>query len=151
MKHAVAISTQRVSRLMRHHLEKCNPGCEFDFLDSLQGLEDRFSALLRKKEKSALRKVLDSFSALTPVSVQDVVMQRISPDPDFFEKSATPARPKAKSGGRKAAEASATKAAPAPAPAAEEPEPVVPVPVETEVPSEFLMGEVFEEMPIADA
>lgn len=152
VKNAAIISTQRVSRLMRHHLEKSNPGSEFDFLDSLQGLEDRFSTLLRKKEKSVLRKVLENFSALTPVSVQDVVMQRISPDPDFFEKVTPPTRPKTRSAATKKSEAAAAaRPSQPPVPVVEEAEQALPAPVETEVPSEFLMGEVFEEMPIADA
>jgi hypothetical protein len=88
--HCIVISTARVSRLMRHHLEKTSPSAEFDFLDSLNSLEDRFLTIMRHKEKAVLRNVLANFSALTPVHVQDLVMQRISPESDFFEKAAQP-------------------------------------------------------------
>lgn len=93
LSHVVVISTERVSRLMRQHLQQTNPDCEFDFLDSLLDLEDRFMAVLGRKEKSALRQVLANFSALTPVHLQDVVMQKISPDPTFFEEPKPAPRP----------------------------------------------------------
>lgn len=83
--HVIVVCTERLSMLMRHHLEKSNPTAEFDFVDSLRGIEERIVAILARKEKSVLREVLANFASLTPVQVQDVVMQRISPEPATVE------------------------------------------------------------------
>lgn len=125
--HVIVVSTEKVSKLMRHHLQQTNPTCEFDFLDSLQNLEDRFMSILGRKEKTVLRQVLANFSALTPVHVQDVLMQRISPDPSFFaqgeERRPAPSRPQP----------------PAPEPVQENM-----APPEEEAGEFSMMGEVFE-------
>jgi len=83
--HVIVTSTERVSKLMRNHLQASNPNCEFDFMDSLAHLEERFMDVMRQKEKAVLRNVLANFSALTPVHVQDLLLQKISPEPTFFE------------------------------------------------------------------
>lgn len=98
--HVIVVSTDRVSMLMRNHLQKSNPGTEFDFIDSLHSFEDRLTAIFARKEKTVLREVLENFGHLTPVQVQDVVMQRISPalaplaPPPVRKKAAAPAAEK---------------------------------------------------------
>jgi hypothetical protein len=144
----VVVSTERVSMLMRHHLEKSNPEAEFDFLDSLRTLEDRLTAIFARKEKSVLKKVLENFGALTPVHVQDVVMQRISPEAAPAPVPAAPPPPpdpepeKPTRGKNNNKTAKEEAAAPPPPPPAPEP----PAPHEEEVPdTEFpMMGEVLE-------
>lgn len=143
--HVIVVSTERVSMLMRNHLAKSNPGTEFDFIDSLRGLEDRFTAIFARKEKSVLREVLENFGHLTPVQVQDVVMQRISPE------LAPPAPPPTR---KKAAAAAAEKPAAEPEKpskkgkaAKEEAPPPAPETVDEETPdTDFsMMSEVLDE------
>lgn len=127
--HVLVVSTERVSTLMRSHLEKSNPSTEFDFIDSLRGIEDRLNTIFSRKEKSVLRDVLANFGTLTPVQVQDVVMQRISPEeapptPPPAPKTAPTAAAKPsvepEKSGKKSKATKEEAAAPAPEPAEEE-------------------------------
>ncbi len=85
LEHVIVIATERISVLMRHHLEKSNAGSEFDFLDSLRGVEERLMSIFSRKEKTVLKAVMSDFGTLTPVSIQDAVMEHISPPGDVLE------------------------------------------------------------------
>lgn len=141
--HVVVVSTERVSMLMRNHLEKSNPGTEFDFVDSLGGVEERLTAIFARKEKSVLRDVLTHFGHLTPVQVQDVVMQRISPDLSL--PASPPARKKAALRAEKAASESEKPNKKAKA-AKEEGPPPAPEPADEETPdTDFsMMSEILD-------
>lgn len=82
--HVVIVSNERVSSLMRYHLEKSNPRTSFDVVDSLRALEEKFDGILREKEKRTLKECLEAFAALTPIRVQDLIMQRIAPDATYL-------------------------------------------------------------------
>jgi len=128
--HVVVISTQRVSLLMRQHLQQCNPCAEFDFIDSLQTLEARLTAVFARKEKGVVKAMLASFSALTPVAVQDAIMRRIAPLQEVAEPAEAPRKtaaakpaaekassPPSEKGGRKGR---AAKEEPEPTPASDD-------------------------------
>ncbi|HEY4001580.1 MAG TPA: hypothetical protein VGO93_22085, partial [Candidatus Xenobia bacterium] len=90
--HTVIVSNARVSNLMQSHLERSNPDTSFDVVDSLSGLDDRFDNILREQEKSSLKQCLESFAALTPIRVQDLILQKVAPDAGKFPEQLTEPR-----------------------------------------------------------
>lgn len=79
LEEVVLISTQRISNLMKHHLNSTNPNCKFHFIDGLKDLQERLRTVIVEKQRSYLRSILDELSELTPVQVPELILARMAP------------------------------------------------------------------------
>lgn len=73
------LSSERVSAIMRHHLIRANPGVEFSFVESLDGLEEKIRYVLHEKFRSYIGSLMEGFSALTRVPLGGLILRRLAP------------------------------------------------------------------------
>ncbi len=78
--HAIVISTEKVSTLMRHHLVQASPDTKFHFLDTLEDLDERLNQTLMEQQRNFLYEILGPLSDLTTVRVSDLVLRRMAPE-----------------------------------------------------------------------
>ncbi len=104
LNHAIVVSTEKVSTLMRHHLVQANPEICFHFIDALEDLDARLRQTLLQQQRHFLHQILGPLAELTPVRVADLVLRRMAPDeePAEFEPKPLPAK-RRKGRSRKAA------------------------------------------------
>ncbi len=76
----ILLSTDKTSTLMRHHLQQTNDGVTFNFIDSLGDLESALNSILLERQRDYIRDVLDPLAELTPVRIQELVIQKMAPD-----------------------------------------------------------------------
>ena len=79
LEEVVLISTQRVSTLMKHHLNSTNANVRFHFIDGLKELQDKLRLVIVERQRAFLRSVLDPLSELTPVRVPELVIAKMAP------------------------------------------------------------------------
>jgi len=91
LEEVVLISTQRVSTLMKHHLDSTNPKVKFHFIDGLKELQDKLRQVIVEKQRAYLRSVLDPLSELTPVRVPELVVAKMAPVPPAEKEEAAAA------------------------------------------------------------
>ena len=96
--HALVISTQKVSTLMRHHLVQANPDTCFHFIDALEDLDDRLRQTLLQQQREFLNEILGPLSQLTPVRVADLVLRRMAPEEEPLETAPEPVGGKRRKG-----------------------------------------------------
>ncbi len=96
--HALVISTQKVSTLMRHHLVQANPDTCFHFIDALEDLDDRLRQTLLQQQREFLNEILGPLSQLTPVRVADLVLRRMAPEEEPVETAPEPVAGKRRKG-----------------------------------------------------
>jgi hypothetical protein len=84
IQHQILVSTQKISTLMKSHLERTSPDCDFSFLDSLKSLEGRLRRILREKDKKFLYGIVEPYSDLTPFKIHDMLIHKIAPEPKFI-------------------------------------------------------------------
>ncbi|MEW6281746.1 MAG: hypothetical protein AB1758_24265, partial [Candidatus Eremiobacterota bacterium] len=82
LKHVLVISNQKISKLMKHHLSQTNPEVGFSFIDSLNDLEETVQGVFMERQREYLRNVLSPLSELTPVKIDELVIQRMAPRAD---------------------------------------------------------------------
>ena len=80
LKDVVVVSTDRTSTLMRHHLEQSNNGVAFDYVDSLEQLEDRLRAILLERQREFVKTMLNPLAELTSVPIQELVARKMMPE-----------------------------------------------------------------------
>ena len=78
--HAIVISSEKISTLMKHHLAQANPDTKFHFLDSLEGLDERLTRTLLEKQRAYLHALLGPLSGMTPVRVPELVLRKMAPE-----------------------------------------------------------------------
>ncbi len=93
----VVISTHKISTLMKHHLSGANPNASFDFIDSMESLEDQLQHVFVEKQRSYLRELLDPLSELTPVRIHELVIRKMAPQAEQVEAEETQFAPVASS------------------------------------------------------
>ncbi len=96
--HALVISTEKVSTLMRHHLVQANPDTCFHFIDALEDLDDRLRQTLLQQQREFLNEILGPLSQLTPVRVADLVLRRMAPEEEPVETAPEPVAGKRRKG-----------------------------------------------------
>lgn len=109
--HAIVISSEKISTLMKHHLTQANPDTNFHFMDSLEGLEERLRRCLLEKQRQFLHELLGPLSGMTPVRVSDLVLRKMAP-----ELPAAPPADDPEETGRRKRKSKAEAVAPAPEP-----------------------------------
>ncbi|MGI5845483.1 MAG: hypothetical protein ACOX9B_15110 [Candidatus Xenobium sp.] len=102
--HALVISTEKVSTLMRHHLVQANPDTCFHFIDALEDLDDRLRQTLLQQQRDFLNEILGPLSQLTPVRVADLVLRRMAPEEEPLELEPEPLADKRRKGSAKKGE-----------------------------------------------
>lgn len=93
----VVISTHKISTLMKHHLSGANPNASFDFIDSMDSLEEQLQHVFVEKQRTYLRELLDPLSELTPVRIHELVIRKMAPQADQVEAEETQFAPVAPS------------------------------------------------------
>ncbi len=77
--HVLVISNQKISRLMKHHLSQTNADVSFNFIDSLNELEETVQVVFLEKQRSYLKDVLAPISEMTPVKIEELVIEKMAP------------------------------------------------------------------------
>ena len=80
LEEVVLISTQRVSSLMKHHLNSTNNSVHFHFIDGLKDFQDKLRQVIVEKQRAYLHSLLEPLSELTPVRVPDLVVAKMAPN-----------------------------------------------------------------------
>lgn len=113
---AIVISTEKVTTLMRSHLEQLSSSVKFEFLDNIEGLNVRLQRIIYEQQRCYMRQLLSELSVLTKVDIAALVLQRMLPIPKHLEEvpvaEAAPA-PEAAPEAPAAAEEISSEAAPA--------------------------------------
>ncbi len=79
--HAVVISTEKITTLMRHHLIQSNESTSFHFIDELDELESQIKNTILAQQRAYLRKQLEALSEMTSVCIPKLVLHRLVPEP----------------------------------------------------------------------
>ncbi|MDQ7824204.1 MAG: hypothetical protein RDV48_15485 [Candidatus Eremiobacteraeota bacterium] len=91
--HALVISTEKISLIMRKHIDENNKGTAISYIDSFSDCDDMVAYFLLEREKVYVSTILESFSPLTPVRIQDLVLKRVGKDiPSLPHESFVPRR-----------------------------------------------------------
>ena len=85
----IVLSTDKTSTLMKHHLQQTNDKVTFNFVDSLEDLEDSLRSILLERQRDYIRSLLDPLAELTPVRIQELVIRKMAPGPSNGEVQAT--------------------------------------------------------------
>ena len=83
--HAVVISTEKITTLMRHHLIQSNESTSFHFIDVLDELESQIKNTIQAQQRDYLRKQLEALSEMTSVCIPKLVLHRLVPEPKMPE------------------------------------------------------------------
>jgi hypothetical protein len=75
--HALLICTEPPTAIMKKHIENNNKDCIITFIDSLKNFDNTISLALMEREKAFISKILEVFTPLTPIKIQDLVMRRV--------------------------------------------------------------------------
>lgn len=76
--HALIISTDKISSIMKRHIEDSNKDTTLSFVDYLKNFDNTITYFLMEREKAYLEKVLEPFTPLTPISIQTLVLKRVA-------------------------------------------------------------------------
>ncbi|GEM_PF-1194041 len=76
--HALIISTDKISSIMKRHIEDSNRDTTVSFVDYLKNFDNTITYFLMEREKAYLEKVLEPFTPLTPVSIQSLILRRVA-------------------------------------------------------------------------
>lgn len=79
---AIIISTEKITTLMRSHLEQTNPQAKFEFLDRMEELSARLQRIIIDQQRDFLSKQLEDMVSLTKVDISPLVLQRMLPIPE---------------------------------------------------------------------
>ena len=79
---AIIISTEKITTLMRSHLEQTNPQAKFEFLDRMEDLSARLQRIIIDQQRDFLSKQLEDMVSLTKVDISPLVLQRMLPIPE---------------------------------------------------------------------
>lgn len=79
---AIIISTEKITTLMRSHLEQTNPQAKFEFLDKMEDLSARLQRIIIDQQRDFLSKQLEDMVSLTKVDISPLVLQRMLPIPE---------------------------------------------------------------------
>ena len=79
LQHVLVISNQKISKLMKHHLIQTNADVSFNFIDSLNDLEETVQTVFLEKQRGYLKDVLGPISDMTPVKIEELVIQKMAP------------------------------------------------------------------------
>lgn len=79
LSHVLVISNQKISRLMKHHLIQTNADVSFNFIDSLNELEETVQTVFLEKQRAYLKDVLAPISEMTPVKIEELVIEKMAP------------------------------------------------------------------------
>lgn len=79
LQHVLVISNQKISKLMKHHLIQTNADVSFSFIDSLNDLEETVQTVFLEKQRGYLKDVLGPISDMTPVKIEELVIQKMAP------------------------------------------------------------------------
>ncbi|MGE0492105.1 MAG: hypothetical protein AB7S38_23020 [Vulcanimicrobiota bacterium] len=85
----IVLSTDKTSTLMKHHLQQTNDKVTFNFVDSLEDLEDSLRSILLERQRDYIRSLLDPLAELTPVRIQELVIRKMAPGPSNGEVHST--------------------------------------------------------------
>ena len=81
LEHAVIISTERITTLMRSHLKQTNPQASFEFLDHIEVLAADLERIVVEQQRHYLAQELQNMAPLTKVDVSSLVLERMLPEP----------------------------------------------------------------------
>ena len=76
---AVIISTERVTTLMKAHLEQTNGDAEFEFIDDINDLSSKLQRVIFEQQRSYLCSQLKEFIELTRVNIASLIVKRMLP------------------------------------------------------------------------
>lgn len=79
LQHVLIISNQKISKLMKHHLMQTNADVSFNFIDSLNDLEETVQTVFLEKQRGYLKEVLGPISEMTPVRIEELVIHKMAP------------------------------------------------------------------------
>ncbi len=79
---AIIVSTEKITTLMRSHLEQTNPQAKFEFLDKMEELSARLQRIIIDQQRDYLSKQLEDMVSLTKVDISPLVLQRMLPIPE---------------------------------------------------------------------
>jgi hypothetical protein len=75
--HTLIICTEKPTAIMKKHIENNNKDTAITFIDSLRNFDNTISLALIEREKTYISKMLEAFTPLTPIKIQDLVMRRV--------------------------------------------------------------------------
>ncbi len=84
---AIVISTERITTLMRSHLEHTSPNARFEFLDQIEDVSTRLRYIIFEQQRDNLESQLKDMICLTKVDVASLVLQRMIPIPEELKKA----------------------------------------------------------------
>jgi hypothetical protein len=76
--HALIISTDKISSIMKRHMEDSNRDTTVSFVDYMKNFDNTIMYFLMEREKAYLEKVLEPFTPLTPISIQTLILRRVA-------------------------------------------------------------------------
>ncbi|MGM9992329.1 MAG: hypothetical protein ACI376_05725 [Candidatus Bruticola sp.] len=79
---AIIISTEKITTLMRSHLEQTSPRAKFEFLDKMEDLSAHLQRIIIDQQRDFLSKQLEDMVSLTKVDISPLVLQRMLPIPE---------------------------------------------------------------------
>ncbi len=79
LQYVILVSTTPLSLLMKSHLREVNPSCKISFIEGIEDLKSNIEKVTIEHEKDRLCKIMEDFSTLTPLPVEDLVMKKILP------------------------------------------------------------------------
>lgn len=88
---AVIISTEKITTLMRSHLEQISGGTKFNFLDNIDNISADLQKIIYDQQREYLRQQLQDLVCLTKVDVASMVLKRVLPVLPVKEVENTPA------------------------------------------------------------
>lgn len=88
----VLIGTHPLSPMVKEFLVQSNPDRALHFLEGFDGFEEKLEQILKSRQQESVRKIVEPFTQLTPVSLRDLVAQKFFPEEEGgARKSAQPA------------------------------------------------------------
>ncbi|MBQ7530063.1 hypothetical protein IJT10_09250 [bacterium] len=76
---AVIISTEKITTLMRSHLEQISGDTKFNFLDNIDNISADLQKIIHDQQREYLRQQLQDLVCLTKVDVASMVLKRVLP------------------------------------------------------------------------
>lgn len=103
IQHSLIVSTEKIPVLMKHYVQQSNPETIISFIDSLVAFDEAVELFLIEQDRLLLSDLLKSFSIMTPVNINKLVMAGFGVKPLFEEKKETGAKEEKVSGKKPAA------------------------------------------------
>jgi len=79
---AVLVSNAKIPTIIKNNIRQGASACTFGFIENLDGFEEKLQLVLRERLREYIVEITQSFNELTPVRVQDLIINSLTDSAD---------------------------------------------------------------------